>query len=962
MIQFACSCGKALTVKDELAGKRVKCPSCGQIAVVSQLVGSLSPAPQDRTVPSTPASQGQLPISVPKVASEEATQSEVPHHDAMDTLAPGVKGEPQTELTDFLAPPQAPDELGRLGPYRVLKVLGAGGMGVVFKAQDPQLERIVALKAMLPALAKKTEAKQRFFREAKAVAALKHDHIVTIHQVGEDRGIPFLAMEFLEGEPLDTRLNRDHKLSIRETVRIGRQIAEGLAAAHDKGLIHRDIKPANIWLDASAGARVKILDFGLARTLADDVHLTHSGAIVGTPTYMAPEQARGDIVDHRCDLFSLGVVLYRMTTGRLPFRGDSTMAVLTSLAVDQPPAPGSMVGDLPAELSDLIMQLLSKDPSPPRLGAAVSDRLQRMDQRLGASTTDADEPKALAAKVDPSPDRRATDQQTQRITVAPPPRKASRKRLVAIAAVLGAAALLVLGLFLFPRTPTDAVTDDNKIGDQAPPSAAAVDPDHHAAEWVLSIGGKVRVNDENRELKAAADLPREGFRLTAVELHENTKVTDTGLAHFKDCKNLMSLDLSVTQAGDAGLDYFKNCKNLVILDLASTKVSDTGLAHFRDCKNLTTLNLCYTKTGDAGLAHFKGCKNLLSLRLHDTEVNDTGLAAFNDCKHLTELFLPAQASDAALAHFKNAKNLQVLGLNNAQVRDAGLAYVKECKNLTSVYLSHSQVGDAGLAYFKDCKSLASLDVSGTQVSDLGLANLKDCNNLALLTVLKTKATAAGIDTLKKALPECKIEWDGGVIEPVVVADPDRKAAEWVLSMGGMVRVNEQERDLRVAADLPPVSFRLTVADLQDKRLVNDVGLVAFQGCKSLTRLHLGGTQVTDAGLSHFKDCNNLTLLWLQSTQVSDAGLAHFKECKNVTHLSLNYTRVSDAGLVHFKDCKNLAFLELTGTKANDASLAYFKDCKNLTQLYAVNTQVSNGGLAHLKDCKNLAALRLGGTR
>src|ERR1700682_1040655 len=134
---------------------------------------------------------------------------------------------------------------------------------------------------MLPALPSNPQAKQRFLREARAAASIKHDHIVTIHQVGEDRGAPFLAMEFLEGEPLDARLKREGKLPVREVLRIGREMAEGLAAAHDRGLIHRDIKPGNIWLEGKRG-RVKVLDFGLARAAADTGHLTQPGAIVGT--------------------------------------------------------------------------------------------------------------------------------------------------------------------------------------------------------------------------------------------------------------------------------------------------------------------------------------------------------------------------------------------------------------------------------------------------------------------------------------------------------------------------------------------------------------------------------------------------------------------------------------------------------------------------------------------------------
>ena len=221
---------------------------------------------------------------------------------------------------DFLAPSQAADELGRLGCYRVLKVLGHGGMGVVFEAEDPQLRRKVALKAMLPTLAASETARKRFLREAQTAAAIEHDHIVPIFQVGEDRGVPFIAMPLLKGEPLDRRLLRESRLPLSEVIRIGRETAAGLAAAHKKGLIHRDIKPANLWLEETG--RVKILDFGLARAAADSGQLTQSGAIIGTPAYMAPEQVDGKTLDARCDLFSLGCVLYRLSTGELPFQRD----------------------------------------------------------------------------------------------------------------------------------------------------------------------------------------------------------------------------------------------------------------------------------------------------------------------------------------------------------------------------------------------------------------------------------------------------------------------------------------------------------------------------------------------------------------------------------------------------------------------------------------------------------------
>ncbi len=374
MIVLTCSrCSKKLQVNDEAAGKQAQCPHCGQVLLIP------AQATLAHSNPSKLSSQPE-PVPVEKSkpdSSQEATVGESPGALAAgDTLSPhpgAPGGDAGKELYDFLAPPRGAGEIGWLGPYRVLNVLGAGGMGVVFQAEDPHLERKVALKAMRPALITSDSAKKRFLREAKTTASIKHDHIVTIFQVGEDRGAPFLAMEFLEGESLDDRMKREKRLPVAEVLRIGREIAEGLAAAHEHGLIHRDIKPGNLWLEGKRG-RVKVLDFGLARAAGDETHLTQTGAIVGTPAYMAPEQAHGEAVDARCDLFSLGCVLYRVGTGELPFKGRDTMSVLLALTQDQPRPPGELNAELPPALSELILKLLAKkrDERPPSAEAVVA--------------------------------------------------------------------------------------------------------------------------------------------------------------------------------------------------------------------------------------------------------------------------------------------------------------------------------------------------------------------------------------------------------------------------------------------------------------------------------------------------------------------------------------------------------------------------------------------------------------
>lgn len=268
-----------------------------------------------------------------------------------------------------------------LGGFRIVRELGRGGMGAVFEATDPALGRKVALKVMLPEVAQHPQARGRFLREARAAARVEHESIVPIYQVGEANGVPFLAMPLLAGETLDARLKSGNPLPLADVILIGRQVAEGLAAAHAGGLIHRDIKPSNIWLDLNADKsvrRARILDFGLARAPGDAV-LTGAGDVLGTPAYMSVEQARGQLVDFRTDLYSLGVVLYQSATGLRPFDGSTTYAVLAALAVQTPAPPTQVNPAVPPVLSALIVKLMSKTPAGrPQSARAVAEELARV--------------------------------------------------------------------------------------------------------------------------------------------------------------------------------------------------------------------------------------------------------------------------------------------------------------------------------------------------------------------------------------------------------------------------------------------------------------------------------------------------------------------------------------------------------------------------------------------------------
>jgi serine/threonine-protein kinase len=263
----------------------------------------------------------------------------------------------------------------RLSHFRVLEKIGEGGMGLVYKAEDEALRRTVALKVLLPEFVADVERRSRFMREAQAAAAINHPAVAAVYEVGEDAGEVFIAMEYVEGRSLRTALDEGRR-PLAATLRIGAEIARGLEKAHAAGIVHRDLKPENVMLCPDDA--VKILDFGLAKlrdegpALVDpalsgaetraNVALTREGTILGTTSYMSPEQARGLPVDHRSDLFSLGVILYEMLVGRNPFRGPTAIDSLSAVIRDNPPAASDANPEVPLALDRLLASLLAKDP------------------------------------------------------------------------------------------------------------------------------------------------------------------------------------------------------------------------------------------------------------------------------------------------------------------------------------------------------------------------------------------------------------------------------------------------------------------------------------------------------------------------------------------------------------------------------------------------------------------------
>lgn len=427
----------------EVAEHVGRCEHCAKAVTAGEPYTTTAGEPHTTPV----AAQGNVGEAA-RSARGEARQEPCPE-DLSSTK--GVADDHGKSLSDlelgFLAPSTNQDVLGRIGNYDVLAIVGRGGMGIVLKAFDASLHRVVAVKVLAPELASSSKARRRFVREARAAAAINHPNVITIHAVDEQNGMPYLVMEYVSGCTLRERIQRSPALEMVEVLRIGAQIASGLSAAHEQGVIHRDIKPSNVMLEDNVG-RVKIADFGLARAAMDLSDITSLGQAVGTPAYISPEQVVGRQVDARSDLFSLGCLLYALFTGRSPFRGRTTLEVIRQVADHHPTNLTKVDSRVTPSLAGVIQRLLEKDPG---------NRFQSASEVAALLTSE------IASLNQMPSDKMLNLDQTRRPT-------RWRFRLLAIAA--GAAA--VVGAFVWQARHVPPVNDDYSEK-QAPalPSKAA---------------------------------------------------------------------------------------------------------------------------------------------------------------------------------------------------------------------------------------------------------------------------------------------------------------------------------------------------------------------------------------------------------------------------------------------------------------------------------------------------------
>jgi hypothetical protein len=637
-------------------------------------------------------------------------------HPAVEQLAGDASPRPDEATEDeglgFLQPASAPGVLGRLGHYEVLELLGRGGFGIVVKAFDERLQRLVALKVLAPALAATSPARKRFLREARAAAAVRHDNVVAIHAVEEP--LPYLVMEYVEGETLQQRLDRVGPLDVPALLRIGRQIASGLAAAHAHGIIHRDIKPANILLENGLD-RVKISDFGLART-ADDASLSQSGFLAGTPLYMAPEQAGGSTFDHRADLFSLGSVLYVMASGRPPFRAPNTLAVLKRVAEDTPRPIQEIIPEVPEWLCALIARLHAKKPED-RFASAqeVADLLAGFQT---GSQPPVSEPVAMAPRpASPEPAG----------NVLPPPRR-RRRGLIAAAVVL----LLLVGWGL---AEAGGVTDVRGLMIRlfAPEGTLVVEVDDpgvsvavDGADLVITGAGarEIRLKPGQYQVEASKDgkvvsrelvtVTRNGRQVVRVSKESapsaQAEAWEKSVAALPPEKQVEAVARRLKEL-NPGFD------GQVVSEISNGQVTKVGfhthavadLSPLRALPRLDSLTCGGTVETQGKVTDLSPLRGLTlkSLRVYDNPVSDLSPLAG----------MPLEVLDCYRTGVKDLTPLKGMPLRELHANTTRIADLSPLKGMKLTRLGLQGTAVSDLSPLKGMK-LNGLDVSSTRVTDL----------------------------------------------------------------------------------------------------------------------------------------------------------------------------------------------------------------------------------------------------
>lgn len=977
----------------------------------------------------------------------------------------------------------------KIGRFEILGVLGQGAFGRVYKGRDPHLEREVAIKVPLRDVLDTKEDVNRFLREARAAATLHHPNICGVHEVGDSGGVLYIVMRFVDGKPLSAHLReRTDPFPEKQAALILRKLAQALGVAHAKGIIHRDLKPANIMIEKE-NKDVIIMDFGLARrSHSNDPRQTREGAVLGTPAYMAPEQANGDIhaIGPTSDVYSLGVILYEMLAGRLPFQGTAA-EVLCQVMLDDPKPPSTYRPGANPHLERICLKAMAKNPaerhvsmralcdaideylkSPTRERQVETKSQSEEAQDVGQSGDDTLRQREMATAFAGQREQDSSTilQQTTYLSRIPIRHWLTAAALVAI--------VVVAGIIFFARTPNATVTIivdvdladktlafslDGKLtpaerlgvpvelsvgkhelivkrGDTVvrhflfavsrdagpqitlreempkngqPPGQELSDEEF--ARWAVALGNSVMVKPEGQDLLEmpitnVGNLPKGRFTVISFNANHNRKLDDAVSDAFVDWlkrSGQESVNFLGTSIGDKTVEKLVKIPTLKRIALHGTKITNHSLELLSSRPDLTYVGLDGTAITNAGMAHLAKLEKVDELSFFNTRITDDGINHLAQLKNLHKLMLGS--TDVAGEGIKLLKELpiEVLAIGGTRVRPTDLEHLKSFAWLRQLNVYGLYLKDDALPALLELKALDSLNLDYNRITDEGLTKLAEFKTLTELSIRENPVSEAGLDKLRKALPGCKIASSHDP-KKELITDPDRRLAEWVLEVGGWVRVEPTGRgkiDVQRPGELPAGPFRLRDAmfplrcklgderelgrlveakyltDLSvDVRVLSNDGLKLLRRVESLKNLSVCCEVVTAAGLAPWHDHPNLQSLGLygpiddetmrqvgrihrlqnlvlDTAKVTPDGLASLKALPDLRQLHIRGVSLDEAGCKLLAEIRTLRVLHASGPALTDAALAHLARLPELHQLWLFESRITDDGLRHLKEMQSV---------
>lgn len=597
------------------------------------------------------------------------------------------------------------------GIYKFISVLASGGAGIVYKAENLRLGKPVAIKMIKDAALSGSDVEARFLQEAKATSHLSHPNIVSIYEFGTSvDGRPFLVMEWIEGIPLSKFIKQFAPLDLDTTFGLFEQICDAMTHAHKRGVLHRDLKPSNIMLtkDVNGVWQTHIIDFGIAKVVeqGDTPKLTRTGDVFGTPLYMSPEQAEGKRVDHRSDIYSLGCMMFETLTGRPPYSGETTVALLMKHQSAEIPSinDGGTKGNFPESVDSLLRSMLAKDPE---------DRPASFEL-VKKSFDDIRNP----TKVEKTP-------------LAQTIIKLIVKERMLFAFFACCIAGTVWAFFM--------------LKPEEPPVKVRLSEQH---------SGNHRESDEHAKNAAAKNQAAEELN------YDNSDLTDDGMKHLSSMWNLKRLSLRETLITDKGIKYLANLP-LVELDLSSTKITDDSLDTI--CKIKTLKKLYVQESSIQGLNHklrlLGNLKNLETLDISRIAINNDQV---NDLDKLTSLKVLRCSGNpevrlSGLTCFNNNLKVEELGLTRTHVH-GGFKVLLHLKHLKYLDLAYSDTNDDDLKVIGRIKTLEALGLNGTKITNNAMNVLAASRypNLNELSIGDVELSEKAMDKFKAAYPRCRI--------------------------------------------------------------------------------------------------------------------------------------------------------------------------------------------------------------